>query len=198
MRTRGFVPPSSRRRTAAAALVALAVAALTACQAAPSDEPTARPVADSATPPAPSPVESPSSPAPSATTPWTGPIPPEDLLACTMVTSKNESGFFTSFELPDGRTVRTAGYEGWWNSTPSREDGSVAQPHEWSGVDMLHPKVALVLAGTGDLIASYDRTTCGPVEELPPLDLGGLPPESVAIVDALTGEVLSSFMLEAS
>lgn len=104
-----------------------------------------------------------------------------------------EPGFHTDYVLPDGSIRSVAGYEGWWNSTAVDEAGAFLDPSEWPEPERSHLRVALILAGTGDVIASYDRTTCRGVTEIAEADLSQLAPESIAVIDAETGELLASF-----
>lgn len=83
-------------------------------------------------------------------------------------------------------------YEGWFNSTPADAEGRIiTDPQEWPDEIREHPSVVLVNTWTNQVVASYDRVDCGPVEGWQlPLDTSTWPSESVVVVDASTNEVV--------
>lgn len=107
--------------------------------------------------------------------------------------SNAEGGFHQDYVLPDGTVRSVAGYEGWWNSNAGDASGALLEPSEWPEPERSHLRVALILAGTGDVLASYDRTTCAGVSEIADTDLGDLAPGAIAVIDADTGEILETF-----
>jgi len=84
-------------------------------------------------------------------------------------------------------------YEGWWNYTPAREDGSIrTDPADWPPIMREHPQTAQVDTRTGKVIETYDRYACGPVAGYVIPDGIELPPDAVVILDAVTGEILQT------
>lgn len=104
--------------------------------------------------------------------------------ACSRFTGNIEPGPF-----PDG----VGAYEGWWNSLPAAEDGSLLEPDEWDGPEAEHPSVALVRADSGEVIASYSRFTCGPVEGTVAVSGEEDEPGTILVVDAETGQIVETF-----
>ena len=56
-----------------------------------------------------------------------------------------------------------------------------------------HPQTALVDTRTHEVVATYDRLACGQMAGYVPPDGAEWPPDSIVVLDALTGEVLEAF-----
>ena len=84
-------------------------------------------------------------------------------------------------------------YEGWWSSSPARDDGSIlTDPADWPPIMREHPQTAMIDTRTGKVLVTYDRYSCGPVADyVVPAGLS-LPPDAVVVVDAITGEILET------
>jgi hypothetical protein len=90
-------------------------------------------------------------------------------------------------------------YEGWWNATPSDAEGNVlTDPADWQPEPRDHPQIALVYTGTGYVVSTYDRLTCGPIPDYTPPDPSNMPADSVVVLDIRTGEVVQSFTVAPS
>jgi len=99
---------------------------------------------------------------------------------------------YTPTAPEDGAEV--GGLEGWWNSTPVSVDGSDLPVEEWPQEILDHPATAQVDTRNGTVLESFDRRTCTSIDGFaPPADL---PPNSIVVLDAVSGEVLAQQPIE--
>lgn len=97
-------------------------------------------------------------------------------------------------EFPVSVSPEGPDYEGWWSSTPAREDGSVLEdPSQWPAQIREHPRTPVVDLRDGTVISTWDRVTCSsiPGYTIPDSLVG----DTVVVVDADTGEVVESEVL---
>lgn len=96
----------------------------------------------------------------------------------------------------DGEPTELGGLEGWWNSTPTSDAGGWLDVEEWPRQILDHPATVTVETTTGTVLESFDRRTCTGVEDWTAPDLSALPPSTVVVLDAETGEVLAEHPVE--
>lgn len=83
--------------------------------------------------------------------------------------------------------------EGWWSSSPAWQDGSIQRdPADWPAVVRDHLRTVLVVTDTREVLSSWDRVVCGPVEGFTVPDGADWPAGSVVVLDADTGEVVDT------
>jgi hypothetical protein len=65
-------------------------------------------------------------------------------------------------EFPPVPPTGRGDLEGWWSSTPANPDGSVIEdPADWPEPKMVaHPRTAVVDVESGEVLSTWDRTTC--------------------------------------
>ncbi|MFE6233838.1 hypothetical protein [Cellulosimicrobium sp. NPDC057862] len=128
-------------------------------------------------------------PALAAETPGQAPVETNGVQAC--------GGFAGSAGTPiqvrgdDGEPEALGGLEGWWNSTPASGSGGWLDVERWPRQVLDHPATVTVETTTGTVLESFDRRTCTGVEGWTAPDLSALPPSTVVVLDAETGEVLA-------
>ncbi|MFF2267969.1 hypothetical protein ACFVTZ_06865 [Cellulosimicrobium cellulans] len=96
----------------------------------------------------------------------------------------------------DGAPAELGGLEGWWNSTPASDAGGWLDVERWPRQVLDHPATVTVETTTGTVLESFDRRTCTGVEGWTAPDLSALPPSTVVVLDAETGEVLAEHPVE--
>ncbi|GED08257.1 hypothetical protein CCE02nite_02560 [Cellulosimicrobium cellulans] len=112
------------------------------------------------------------------------------------------SGFAGSAGTPihvrgdDGEPAELGGLEGWWNSTPASDAGGWLDVEKWPRQVLDHPATVTVETTTGTVLESFDRRMCTGVEGWTAPDLSALPPSTVVVLDAETGEVLAEHPVE--
>jgi len=84
--------------------------------------------------------------------------------------------------------------EGWWNGAPADVDGAIIEdPGQWPDSRLReHPRVAIV-AADGEVIATYDRVTCGPDPDFVPDPQADWPADRIVVLDMDTGEILHDY-----
>jgi hypothetical protein len=72
------------------------------------------------------------------------------------------SSFDLCAEFPQMETSGHGDLEGWWSSTPANADGSVIEdPADWPEPKMVeHPRTAVIDVESGEVLSTWDRTTC--------------------------------------
>lgn len=96
----------------------------------------------------------------------------------------------------DGEPAELGGLEGWWNGTPASDAGGWLDVEKWPRQVLDHPATVTVETTTGTVLESFDRRTCTGVEGWTAPDLTALPPSTVVVLDAETGEVLAEHPVE--
>jgi hypothetical protein len=96
----------------------------------------------------------------------------------------------------DGEPAELGGLEGWWNGTPASDAGGWLDVEKWPRQVLDHPAMVTVETTTGTVLESFDRRTCTGVEGWTAPDLTALPPSTVVVLDAETGEVLAERPVE--
>lgn len=96
----------------------------------------------------------------------------------------------------DGEPTELGGLEGWWNGTPTSEAGGWLDVERWPRQVLEHPATVTVETTTGTVLESFDRRACTGVEGWTAPDLSALPPSTVVVLDAETGEVLAEQPVE--
>lgn len=72
------------------------------------------------------------------------------------------SSFALCAEFPPVEPSGHGDLEGWWSSTPANPDGSVIEdPADWPEPKMVeHPRTAVIDVESGEVLSTWDRTTC--------------------------------------
>jgi hypothetical protein len=72
------------------------------------------------------------------------------------------SSFDLCAEFPATPPTGRGDLEGWWSSTPANPDGSVIEdPADWPEPKMArHPRTAVIDVESGEVLSTWDRTTC--------------------------------------
>lgn len=72
------------------------------------------------------------------------------------------SSFDLCAEFPQMKATGKGDLEGWWSSTPANPDGSVIEnPADWPEPKMAqHPRTAVIDVESGEVLSTWDRTTC--------------------------------------
>lgn len=96
----------------------------------------------------------------------------------------------------DGEPTELGGLEGWWNGTPASDAGGWLDVEKWPRQVLDHPATVTVETTTGTVLESFDRRTCTGVEGWTAPDLSALPPSTVVVLDAETGQVLAEHPVE--
>jgi hypothetical protein len=102
-------------------------------------------------------------------------------------------------EFPARPPTGQGDLEGWWSSTPANPDGSVIEdPALWPEPKMVqHPRTAVVDVESGEVLSTWDRTTCTDVPGFVPTPDDRWPAVSddareLVVVDVDTGEVVNT------
>lgn len=87
------------------------------------------------------------------------PAPPA---AAAPTADPGTSSFDLCAEFPPVPPTGKGDLEGWWSSTPANPDGSVIEdPADWPEPKMVaHPRTAVVDVESGEVLSTWDRTTC--------------------------------------
>ena len=89
--------------------------------------------------------------------------------------------------------------EGWWSATPANPDGSIIEdPAAWPDRRMVrHPRTAVVDVESGEVLSTWDRTTCTDDPAFVPVPDDQWPAvtddaRELVVVDMDTNEVVST------
>ncbi|QJW35401.1 hypothetical protein [Cellulosimicrobium protaetiae] len=132
-------------------------------------------------------------PAVAAETPSSAPVETNGVQQCTFV---GFEGTPIQVRGDDGEPEELGGLEGWWNSTPVSDAGGWLDVERWPRQILDHPATVTVETTTGTVLESFDRRTCTGVADWTAPDLSALPPSTVVVLDAETGEVLAEHPVE--
>jgi hypothetical protein len=133
-------------------------------------------------------------PALAAETPAPTPVETNGVQVCWDVVMPDGPGITVRGD--DGAPMELGGLEGWWTSIPADDAGGVLPVEEWPQQILDHPATAQVETTTSTVLETFDRRTCSGVDGYVPPDLSALPPSTVVVLDAETGEVLAEHPVE--
>lgn len=133
-------------------------------------------------------------PALAAETPAPVPVETNGVQQCSTFTGT--AGTPLQVRGDDGEPTELGGLEGWWNGTPASDAGGWLDVEKWPRQVLDHPATVTVETTTGTVLESFDRRTCTGVEDWTVPELSALPPSTVVVLDAETGEVLAEHPVE--
>jgi hypothetical protein len=102
-------------------------------------------------------------------------------------------------EFPQMEPSEHGDLEGWWSSTPANPDGSVIwDPADWPEPKMTqHPRTAVIDVERGEVLSTWDRTTCTDDPDFVPVPNEQWPAvtddkRELVVVDMETNEVVNT------